>query len=183
MAREIITTIWCDICLAEDDVKREAEELPPVSIGGRPARAVAACSDHRPGFDRVFRTVEDLGVTIDNSSPAKSVRPRDEPSGMEGDRCPECGNAYASMQSLRGHCRTVHRMTLGELRVKHGIPHSFKHVPLEPATKRADCPECGEVFEFPRTRRPTQALGVHRRAKHGVLGAKATAPDEAFAGL
>lgn len=49
--------------------------------------------------------------------------------------------------------------------------------PKVPEVTRAECnyidPETGEacttVYEWPQSRRPTQALGVHRRRAHGIV--------------
>lgn len=125
MAREIITSIWCDLCLDVDGTKQEATELPPISVSGRPAKALALCDGHNTEVaERFLNALEEYGATIDNTSPARSPRPRHEPDGYENpETCPDCGREYANLQSLRGHVKNAHGMTVADIRRKHGIPH------------------------------------------------------------
>lgn len=45
---------------------------------------------------------------------------------------------------------------------------SSSEEPKPPAVTKAVCDDCGVTYEWPGNKRPAQALGVHRKRKHGI---------------
>jgi hypothetical protein len=189
MAREVVTNVylWCDLCLnpegdAEPD-KVAGEETPPISISNRKPRRLTLCDRHRKEVYEPFERALTEHGQFDDGSPAPVTKARKPaislPGGgvepAEGDiLCPDpdCDRhekGFANYTSLSSHAKRTHNMSSTALRASLGEP------PPEPTVKRAECPECkaaGEstVYEWPEHGRPSQALGVHRKRKHGVEG-------------
>lgn len=192
MVRDVVTFIWCDFHLGQEDIKVEAEELPPITIGNAKPRMLALCKEHRESWYEPMReAVAEFGTVVDGSSPAKSViTPRDPKGTLEvapdGVRvlCPECKTPLKNRNTVQTHMRAHHGITLKEWEAERGPaaqPADPSEVPDAPKAdsppvegepseenKRRECPECGEVFEWPTNTRPPQALGLHRAKKHGV---------------
>lgn len=136
MAREIITTILCDVCLNDEEIdeKVEAVEMPPVSIGGAAPKVVALCEEHKADYWEPFIVLLDnLGQAVQSGKIKKSSK-------------------------------TAAKATLPLT--------SDEELPRIPKITSAQCPECEKVYAFPEYKRPQQALGLHRRRAHGVLGVK-----------
>lgn len=158
MAREIVTRIWCDVCLKKGD-HVEAEETPPVVVGTFKARTVALCEKDRKEFYDPFRDVlVELGQVIpsgaiDAPTPRKGIGGRPT---LEDLTCkaPECGHQAPNKAALASHVRNMHDTTIAELE---GLPLNY------------ECPECQRKFERP------QGLAAHRRTTHGVPGQNAHA--------
>ena len=187
MAREIITSIWCDPCLKIDDVRTEGEELPPITIGNGKPRVLAMCKQHRTDFyDPFVDAVMELG-TISDHLAAGTATKRQTSSGTPRVVCPYpgCGVALKNVSSTQSHVRHTHGTTVFELLGYEGQlydvngdaverPAPRATVSGEPSVKRAECDVkgCGKVYEFPETQRPVQALAVHKAKSHGVAGTK-----------
>lgn len=187
MAREVLTRIWCDVCLAdvedgEEPTHTEAEETSPVTIGFLKPRVVALCEAHRKElFDPFDQLVRELGQPLHSGGPVIAAptgsRPKAYP--CPDPECEKHDDAYANASSLGGHAQRVHGMSLTELRVKFGVepPGGTRDTEAARAaqvtqTETVTCGECGKVFEFPEYRVPNRARGVHLATVHGIKSKK-----------
>lgn len=188
MAREIVTRIWCDVCLHEGE-QVEAEEMPPVAIGTMKPRLLALCERHTK---ELFIPLRDVLVELGQIIPATGLGSAGGSAGGGSSEIgvwpcpvPDCdkhATPYTHKQSLRNHCRDVHDSTLSALRTKYPAgkdedPTSNQQVARrneQVTAKSVTCPECEKPFRFPEYAQPTRALGVHRAKEHGVPGVSKT---------
>lgn len=183
MAREVITKIWCDVCL-QDDVYTDGSETPPITIGSLKPRVMALCDVHvKEVFDPIKELLTELGQVLPQqgtmarmpgTSPGSGVWPCPDP------QCAKHTRPYKHEQSLRNHVRQEHQMALTEWNEKFGIVEEgalFADAPKAddgPAvtTVKCDQPGCDVSYSYPDYKRPAQAMGVHRAKAHGIRGAK-----------
>lgn len=135
MARELVTNIWCDVCLTPgEDAEPEytpAKEHPPVTVGMLQPRVVALCDTHRKELFEPFETlIREHGQTPGKitdipkaAAPKKAPKTRatGAPIPCPDPACEKHANPYENSSSLTGHARNAHGMTLNQLREKHGI--------------------------------------------------------------
>lgn len=179
MARQLVTHIWCDVCLHEGEAQVEAEETPPVTIGTLKPRVLALCEVHRKEFDAFKDLVAGLGQIAD-SAVAQSGQKEGPNTGDFVCPDPECGKGYRYRSSLDSHVERRHGMTLAQLRARLAgdgpepmleLPEDAPQGEKPPKVTRTECEHCepGEtVYEWPANKRPTQALGVHLARAHGI---------------
>ena len=177
MARKIV--ILCDIHFGEHDEEVEAVREEIITIGNMKARLVAVCADcDREYIEPLKVLLTEFGQIADSAPPLPSQGKKKESSGgnVPGDfKCPECGRPYQYRGSLRSHAQTKHGMTLEELMAE-ASPDEQLALGMtdgdKPEVTRAECDQdgCDTVYEWPETRRPTQALGIHKSSKHGIKG-------------
>lgn len=190
MAREIVTRIWCDVCLHEGE-QAEAEEMPPVAIGTMKPRLLALCERHTKELFLPLREVlVELGQIIPSTGlmAAGGGGAGTTETGVWPCPVPDCEKhtlPYTHKQSLRNHCRDVHNSTMTELKAKYPAndedPVSNQQVSRrneQVTVKQVDCPECGQPFQYPKYAQPARALGVHRAKAHGVPGISKTRAKE-----
>lgn len=119
MAREIVTNVLCDLCLAED-VRAEARSFE-VGVDGKP-RTIELCESHevevlKPMVDVLERFGHRLPSTaarparaaapaLDPSAPRKGA----EPAGGRDLACLACGSLYGTPSGLAGHMVGQHGM-------------------------------------------------------------------------
>lgn len=171
MARELVTHIWCDVCLSEDDAYVEGEETPPVVIGSIKPRVLGLCETHRKLFVEFRTLLMDVGQIVDVPAPRRE-------GGATGEfPCPACDRVYSYRSSLNSHVERAHGKTIAELRAEVPDAPLFEEGDDEtpPPLTRAECgvDGCDVVYEWPKHKRPAQAIGVHRRQAHGIKGQKA----------
>jgi hypothetical protein len=144
MAREVVATLVCDAC------KERGE------------RVVATFSDtlvYQGVVKQVELCGEDRVLYIDNGllyllRIGHEPDPEEEPVPVRVScPVPDCGMEMVK-KSLSSHVRTVHGVTLTELR-SGAAPYPKNEL---------ECPECERTFDTP------QGLGAHRYAHHGVKG-------------
>jgi hypothetical protein len=109
-------------------------------------------------------------------------------------RCPS-DQTYSNRKSLGGHLNREHRVTItdyeavhgrvgGRLELQTGTPASNPEVGLPPPSDsvpdelRCGMDDCPVYYDPAIYARPHQALGVHRRMRHGVLGKGAQVADK-----
>lgn len=194
MAREVVTNIWCDQCLEDEDERYSpARELPPIVLGNAKPRILALCERHEKELYEPFRQlVMEVGVVASPGSPAATRMPGTAPgSGVyfcPVPTCPKHTHPLKHEQSLRNHARNIHESTVSKLREEFGEPggeHPGGGAPDDAlfadalpdeeegppgGVAVAACEDCDVVYEWPKAKRPTQALGVHRAKVHGVPG-------------
>lgn len=109
MAREVITRTLCDVCL-QDDERTDAEDTPPVTIGGSPAKVVALCKDHRSSFEEFEELLTNLGQLDASASAAPTVKrgSRRALAPGEGVLCPVCDKRLKNASSRSVHMNTQH---------------------------------------------------------------------------
>lgn len=129
MARELVTHIWCDVCLSpgegQDPEYVKGEELPPVVLGNFKPRLLALCEPHRKEFYDPFRDmVARLGQVVPEGAARPSAAPVHAPGAYACPvpTCPKHANPYRHDTSLGSHCRREHGATLTELREQYGTP-------------------------------------------------------------
>lgn len=128
MAREIIISLLCDPCLA-NDIRVEGEETPPIQIGHAKPRRIALCKqEHWELYETFAEMLKELGQ-IDDAT-AKPVATQ---GGKGGKRtrsdygpfpqgewpCPVCAHPYADKGHVQSHMRKQHHITLGEYLANH----------------------------------------------------------------
>lgn len=186
MAREVVTHIWCDVCLQEDDQHVEAVETPPITVGTMKPRVLALCERHTKEVYEPFKElVTDLGVVAHDTT--ASAAPRRSPgtspgSGIFPCPVPECEkqtHPFKHEQSLRNHSKQVHGVPINELREAYPDgPEPTLFAAAEesgaPKVREVTCgfEGCDVTYSWPTHRLPAQAMGVHRSKKHGVKGEK-----------
>lgn len=179
MAREIVTTIWCDICM-DGGVKTEGIETPPITLGALKPRVLALCvsgENHMEIYTSIEQIVRDLGQASDhlvNATPQRG-RPRTVVPEGQGLQCPLCEGRYRNRSSLGTHLRTQHQTNFGELEQQQLFVEGSDVPPEEtpaPAQTRLECDLCGKVYEWPKHSRPIQALSVHKARTHDIPGAR-----------
>lgn len=134
MARELVTHIWCDACLAtpegEEPVYTKAEELPPTTMGAMKPRLLALCEPHRKEYYDPFRellqrlgqVVPDTGpraVSAAPAAPGRKVWPCPVPT------CPRHTQPFSNKTSRSSHAQREHGATITQLRQQYpGAPSS-----------------------------------------------------------
>lgn len=193
MARELVTNIWCDVCLSDDEetTYTHAEEFSPITLPNMKPRVIALCTEHRELYDRFRALVADLGQVVPDGQPKTptSTRGGGTKAGVFPCPVPTCRKhtkPYKHDTSAGSHARREHGKTYLELVAEYGDPRgegdqgedealfsdtTNAPVPV-PSVESTECEDCGKRFEWPAYKRPTQALGVHRAKVHGVPGKK-----------
>lgn len=188
MAREIVTRIWCDACLARDETYTEATETPPITIGAGKPRIMALCEvDMKDLFEPIRHALAEFGQIVPSAGTGVAA-PRSTGSlpvapPTAGIPCPLCGNVLKSRDSLNGHTSKRHGQTLNEVLVNNNIttlldvngaevpaPRGADKVP-EVTEVRCDQPGCGKVYAYPKYRRPGHALSIHLSQAHQIMKA------------
>lgn len=192
MAREVVTRIWCDVCL-DNDQYAEGVETPPITIGSLKPRVLALCERHQK---EVFEPMRELltnlgqvlpgtnGPAFPGTSPGSGVWPCPVPN------CPKNRKPYGHEQSLRNHARQVHHLPISELRERveagevfdeslfgdavEARDRSNNNGPPEITEARCDQTGCDKKYVWPETRYPAIAMGLHRRKTHGISGEKSS---------
>lgn len=185
MAREVVISIWCDLCLSIDDIHTEGKEVAPVTVGNNKARVLALCPEHKEEFFDRFVEALDLGITTDALSAAgERGRPPTRKASSSEIMCPlpDCASQLANSSSLRAHVRNVHHTTMDEVLADgHSLfdpeGNLLDYRPQarnKPKILRTECdfPGCTTVYEYPDNARPAQAIGVHKRMAHGIESVK-----------
>lgn len=197
MARQVITKVLCDRHANLKDEQVEGEELDPITIGSNKPRVLALCGECRSeiNIDSVIALVLEWGIEAEAFAPKtapSNVPGRQYPTAKSKDsppiNCPACLDEGRTKQlsnraSLTGHLRQQHGKTLWEQYGENpivaidGTHYAPAPNPLHspPAVTHAVCPECDEAYDWPKYARPVATLGVHRRTKHGIVGASTTA--------
>lgn len=186
MAREVVTHVWCDVCLQEDNYS-EAKELPPITLGGMKPRVLALCELHeKEVYQPIRELLTELGVVADSlhtgtkfpgTSPGSGVWPCPDPG------CPKHTKPYKHEQSLRNHARDVHNVSITVLRKQFGpggggAPDEALFDEEDPGPAPAvteavcDVEGCDKVYAWPEIRYPAVALGVHKSKAHGIRSAE-----------
>lgn len=198
MAREVIISTWCDLCLVED-VRTEAEEMPPIGVGNRKARIVALCKqhaeDHYEPFMQLLNEYGEIADTVNGSAQAASKgAPSQAWRQPDGTRLqcpmPDCGSKLKNMATLASHLRGSHDTNMHDAVGKDGVVFDVEGNPVSPPpprytkapeVKRAKCdfPGCDQEYVYPDVAAPTVAIGVHRARKHGIPGATKTTKKKA----
>lgn len=182
MAREVVTHIWCDVCMHTDDVYTEATETPPIVLGNMKPRVLALCDVHtKEVYEPIKELLTELGQVADaakfpGTSPGSGTWPCPDPACHKHDR------PFKHEQSLRNHSKQVHGMTIAELRRFHageaglfdGEPEVQVAATPPPKVTEAVCDQrgCDVAYTWPEYKAPAQAMGVHRAKAHGIRGAK-----------
>lgn len=171
MAREVITRVWCDLCLSED-TQTEGVETPPITLGGHKPRVLALCDVHtKEVYDplrdllREFgQVVDETAVRLPGTSPGSGIFPCPDPT------CHKHVKPFKHEQSLRNHAKGVHGKSVTELRAV--LAGEEPPAPVEPLVTEAKCdqPGCDKVYAYPAFKRPRTALGVHKAKAHGIPG-------------
>lgn len=174
MARRVRIDVLCDVCQS-DEIEVEAQEIEPISIGpkGKPL-IMGLCKDHWEIWETLRDWLSEYGAPADelpDGSGKAATRASSGSSGAATEVCTVCGKAYQYIGSLRTHVRERHQMTLQEMRGEDAAGGT------KPKVERAECkePGCDVVYAWPEYTRPAQALGLHKRQAHGILG-KAKTP-------
>lgn len=198
MARELVTHIWCDMCLSPGEGKEptytKGEELPAVTIAPMKPRLLALCEPHRKEWYDPFKDlVARLGQVVPDGGYRAAVAPSAAPRALYPCPVPDCpkhAKPFKHDTSLSKHAREVHGMTTAELQAEYGAPEPVAQPDLfevapgaepPPKVQREECTvdvdgkPCGKVFQWPTNKRPTQALGVHKARVHGIASDKAKA--------
>lgn len=146
MATEILTRIWCDLCMDEADVHTEGDHHL-VAING-PTRQVDLCRAHAATLlEPLSAVLSAHGAPVDTQPTRKDFGPlrrtgRTSPLGRAREvQCLWCPLDYTSTSGLHAHIRE----------------HGFSH-PTEGAGRV--CPLCGKEFS---------AVSSHVRAAHPPL--------------
>lgn len=169
MAREIKQLIWCDLCMEIDGVQTEAEEMPPVTIGNKKPRVLAACKEHQVEFfDKFVEILESAGIFADQlDNPGRATRssvgrPR---SGVDTSTtstgkpvvCPlvsECeARPLKNISTVSSHLRQIHGKSMFEALGKDGQLYDVDGSPIDmpeiratrevPTVERAECDQPG----------------------------------------
>ena len=201
MAREIITRIWCDVCL-EHEQHVEASETPPIIMGANKPRVLALCEPHEKEFLTPLRELLlSAGSLVDTGAPSVG-RPPARRVVNEGPvyclvrGCSGAGRPFKNEGSLGSHMRGVHSIQLTQYKklLEEGggevvLPtNSDEELPIlsegvEPET--AECEHCDKKYTsdparmnepgMKYTTRVAQAIGVHRKMAHDVGGSSPAA--------
>lgn len=185
MAREVFTKIWCDPCLHTKDIKIEANEMPPVTVGQKSPRVMALCPECEAGFFAPFiEGLEAFGDTPDSLEKGKARGRVDKAAApATGKRIPcplECGTKpLKNISSVSSHLRSMHDTNLYGVLGESGILYDVDGAAIDvgeirnrqtaaPAITRAECqePDCTKVYTYPENKMPIQALGVHMAKTH-----------------
>lgn len=184
MARRHRIDILCDLCQAED-IETEAEETEPVTIGKGRALMLGLCKQHMPIYEAFRDALRDYGQPYEDET---SLRPQSGSKTTKTPPSPEfckvCGKEYKYTGSLRHHVKEEHNMTLGEMRASTGQPEPAQAPKVQTAV--CDVPGCtsGEdggpmTYAWPEFTRPAQALGIHKRRAHDLVGTTKTSINRA----
>lgn len=158
MARELIT--WCDRHADRDEAVQGLTRRLDVGHG---VREVDLCDDcHRELTEDIEKLLitHGRGVEVD--------------SGGERLHCPFCSRKLTSPTRLSKHVDDIHPdqaasfiTAMVGLRSRREAPQEAAKPPVRGQSGEAPCDLCDKVFDGPRR---SQALGVHKRVVHGVVG-------------
>lgn len=185
MAREVVTHIWCDVCLHTEDTYTEGTETPPITLGNMKPRVLGLCDVHtKDVYEPIKELLAQLGQVVPEGGTARfpgtsagsGVWPCPDPA------CAKHATPFKHEQSLRNHAKKFHGVPITELRTMHAevqqgdgdealFDDAAPATNAPPVTEAAcDQPGCGKVYRWPEIARPTQALGVHKAKQHGISG-------------
>lgn len=150
MAREVIVSTWCDVCLAEDE-RVDARELSitVTEVSGKPKpRVLALCPAHEAELvTPLLELLEEHGQLVDTEgNPITPAKAKSADKGPKAMSCPVCSHVSPNRTALASHTKSMHGKTLAELE---GKPRPWV------------CPDCG--YGSPKR----QGLAAHRRSAHG----------------
>lgn len=196
MAREIITRIWCDVCL-EDEQQVDATETPPIIMGSNKPRILALCETHEKEFLTPLRELLlAAGSLVDTGAPSVGRPPtrgrvvNEGPSYCLVRGCSAAGRPFKNEGSLGSHMRGVHsiQLTLYKKLLEEGggevvlpaSPDEELPIPTGVEPETAECEHCDKKYTsdparmnepgMKYTTRVAQAIGVHRKMAHDVSG-------------
>jgi hypothetical protein len=200
--RELIVETWCDACEGNEP----AVTTPPITVGGARPRTLDLCEVHRKDtLDALVQLLKDRGALVEASMPATApsgIKRGRKPKWVDASGPFEClvpgcpsDQTYSNRKSLGGHLNREHRVTItdyeavhgrvgGRLELQTGTPASNPEVGLPPPSDsvpdelRCGMDDCPVYYDPAIYARPHQALGVHRRMRHGVLGKGAQVADK-----
>lgn len=183
MAREIVTHVWCDYCMEEDDTRSPATELAPITImvGNRvifKPRMLALCDKHEQDFNaNYYEPLKDYLTTFGQIPEGETVVGSEENKRRVRCPIPDCDSRpFKHTASMRSHVRRHHNLTMGQVEDKYGADALPKSNPVdeerEPYTLECGERDCDVSYTYPDYRRPEQALAVHKARTHGIAGAK-----------
>jgi hypothetical protein len=172
MAKEIIVSVWCDLC-AKDDVREPGQTTPPIAIvgTGKP-RTLDLCPRHRKELlDVLVSALDEDGAEVAATGKA-ATKSATKSAGKNPDRLPyglanaqgpfDClvpgcggrntvangGTGYPSLKALKSHLSYQHSLTFSAYREQHGVPVSLSTgAPLEVPTGQLACPHCDRTFQ------------------------------------
>jgi len=195
MAKEILTRVWCDLCLGEDDSREEATHRDnAVTLGlGRGARPLSLdlCERHyKELLEPLVEALSGYGAPVGDAPAIRSPRAKSTPSSQSAApeagpfRCqfPDCDALLKNAGSFNAHVRQQHGMTRGVYVETYGEPQVEAEREALPVISnpigedRAVCEVCGKIYSHELgNNRPTQALGVHLARAHGIRSEKTAA--------
>lgn len=186
MAREVITKVWCDLCLGEEH-HQEADHTTHVALTA-PGRVIKPLSldlcelHHKQLLGPVQDALDEYGAPVDGTP--KTRTPNTASLLVVGNcRVPGCssngGRGFKSHASFSAHVRQMHGMTIGAYRDQYGQePTNPDAAPGDEETLQFNvgeefkCPDCDAVYSTALgNNRPAQALGLHRSKRHGYKAA------------
>lgn len=182
MARRVV--ILCDPCSAKDINAEGEEEI--ISINNLKPRLVAMCESCRKEFlEPLEQLIKEHG-TIATGDLVKPTKQAAMLPGMPTVRvsCPVdgCGAELKNEDSLVSHARSAHGLVKSQVMAMLAghEPDDVPRPDKKPNVVKAACDyvdpktkeKCDVVYEWPKDPRPTTALGVHKKMKHGISGAK-----------
>jgi hypothetical protein len=155
VAREVVITTWCDVCLNRDQLRTDATGSESIGWGSA-SRRLDLCANH---LEQIGTTLAEL-VSYGTEPDAETPTPARPSKGRNGGRvqCPACPSSPANRKALADHARRVHNLTLTELERGHPVNQP------EGSEGGFLCDRCTFVAAAP------QGLGAHRRAAHGIVG-------------
>lgn len=103
MAREVVTQLWCDKCLVEDDKRVTATSEGVVLALGTTRKQLDLCEACATALlTPVEVALTRYGNPVEVSSMLAATRPQ------EGIECPRCGKTLTTRSSTRTHLMNVH---------------------------------------------------------------------------
>ena len=145
MARHVILTDYCDVCLYRDEREVKAQFTGDVVLSGL-RRNIAFCPEHQAEFlDPLGRIITDYGRVAD--ADASPVRGRPRAKTLEN--CPICLKPCDSRSALSSHVRRTHKKSIEDVEQDQDRLIAWYQ-----------CPHCDAAFTG------TQKLGAHVKNRH-----------------
>lgn len=177
MARDLVTYIWCDPCLAEE-VREEGREHT-LTYGGWKARRIAMCERHEKEVLNPLLDILKDGEVDPAAAPAG--RPRTAEATVNKIECRLCGAKLKNSGSFGSHTRQKHELNLTDywaqfpdqraevLGAGGGDDDGQPTLDVDEERITRACEVCGDEFTQSASR-INQVIGVHMSKKHGVKG-------------
>lgn len=198
MAKEIVTTTWCDACM-EEDRREPGQEYGPLSLSpSSKPRTLDLCEVHhkqllqplQEALSTYGRTAQQALVT--RGRPTAGRRPHsaraDEAPGPFYCLVPGCTgynrDGYRDLSRLKGHLRAIHKVPFEEYVDTYGEPVPGAQTPAgqeqqldlpaseEPTVLVCGIDGCEKSYSSVTTPRVAQAMGSHRSQAHGIRTGK-----------